>query len=178
MSEVQPRAHSLRVLQEDHDRFGAGPKWSFTVDSADAAGVAYVDCDLDLGYGDLGCDESDRNDTPVLDRMADEGMRFTDFYMSSPVCSPSRAALLTGCEPPASASVNPCYIAEYDLPDSRLRGPAQGASAASTAASAWSRVVGNHGRLTSSAPTSSSISVHPAMTPSAPAAFSRSITAR
>jgi arylsulfatase A len=58
-----------------------------------------MNCD-DLGYGDLGCYGSERNDTPVLDQLAADGMRFTDFYMASPVCSPSRAALLTGCYPP------------------------------------------------------------------------------
>lgn len=61
--------------------------------------IVLINCD-DLGYGDLGCYGSERNDTPVLDRMAAEGMRLTDFYMASPVCSPSRAALLTGCYPP------------------------------------------------------------------------------
>jgi arylsulfatase A len=53
----------------------------------------------DLGFGDLSCYGSDLNHTPRLDRMADEGMRFTDFYVASPVCSPSRAALMTGCYP-------------------------------------------------------------------------------
>ena len=61
--------------------------------------IVLINCD-DLGYGDLGCYGSTRNDTPVLDRMADEGLRLTDFSMASPVCSPSRAALLTGCYPP------------------------------------------------------------------------------
>ena len=61
--------------------------------------VVLINCD-DLGYGDLGCYGSTRNDTPVLDRMAQEGLRLTDFYMASPVCSPSRAAMLTGCYPP------------------------------------------------------------------------------
>lgn len=61
--------------------------------------VVLINCD-DLGYGDLGCYGSTSNETPVLDRMAAEGLRFTDFYMASPVCSPSRAALLTGCYPP------------------------------------------------------------------------------
>ena len=64
-----------------------------------APNIVVINCD-DLGYGDLGCYGSTRNDTPVLDRLAAEGMRFTDFYMASPVCSPSRAALLTGCYPP------------------------------------------------------------------------------
>ena len=67
--------------------------------SDDRPNVVLINCD-DLGYGDLGCYGSTRNDTPVLDRMAAEGLRFTDFYMASPVCSPSRAALLTGCYPP------------------------------------------------------------------------------
>lgn len=50
----------------------------------------------DLGYGDLGCYGSPTNQTPQLDRMAQSGMRFTDFLVSSAVCSASRAALLTG----------------------------------------------------------------------------------
>ena len=61
--------------------------------------VLLMNCD-DLGYGDLGCYESEHNDTPVLDGLSRQGMRLTDFYAASPVCSPSRGALLTGCYPP------------------------------------------------------------------------------
>ncbi len=61
--------------------------------------VVLINCD-DLGYGDLGCYGSTVNATPALDQMAAEGLRLDSFYMASPVCSPSRGALLTGCYPP------------------------------------------------------------------------------
>jgi arylsulfatase len=59
--------------------------------------VIFILCD-DLGYGDLGAYGS-RIRTPNLDRMASEGVRFTNFCAADPVCSPSRAALLTGRYP-------------------------------------------------------------------------------
>jgi arylsulfatase A len=61
--------------------------------------IILINCD-DLGYGDIGAYGSMVNKTPALDQMAAEGMRFTDFYMASPVCSPSRGAMMTGCYPP------------------------------------------------------------------------------
>lgn len=51
----------------------------------------------DLGYGDIGCFGSSRNRTPGIDRLADEGTRFTSFYVAQPVCTASRAALMSGC---------------------------------------------------------------------------------
>jgi len=53
----------------------------------------------DLGRQDLGCYGNSYIDTPAMDRLANEGMRFTNAYSSCPVCSPSRAALLTGKNP-------------------------------------------------------------------------------
>jgi arylsulfatase A-like enzyme len=53
----------------------------------------------DQGYADLGCYGAKGFSTPNLDQMADEGMRFTNFYVAASVCSPSRAALLTGSYP-------------------------------------------------------------------------------
>ncbi|MCL4111160.1 UNVERIFIED_CONTAM: hypothetical protein GTU68_038502 [Idotea baltica] len=53
----------------------------------------------DLGYGDLGCYGAQDVKTPNIDQLASEGMRFTDFQVPSSVCSPSRAALLTGRYP-------------------------------------------------------------------------------
>ena len=60
----------------------------------------------DLGYGDLGCYGSPNIRTPNLDRMAAEGMRFTQFYSAAEVCTPSRAALLTGRYPIRSGMCN------------------------------------------------------------------------
>lgn len=50
----------------------------------------------DMGYGDASCYGNRAYETPAVDRMAREGMRFTDFHSSGPVCSPTRAGLLTG----------------------------------------------------------------------------------
>ena len=57
--------------------------------------IIYILAD-DLGYGDLGCYGQKKVRTPNLDRMAAEGMRFTDHYAGSTVCAPSRACLMTG----------------------------------------------------------------------------------
>jgi len=53
----------------------------------------------DQGYGDLGCFGSETIKTPCVDRMAREGRRLTDFYVAAPLCTPSRAALMTGRYP-------------------------------------------------------------------------------
>ena len=50
-----------------------------------------------FGSGDLGCFGSRLHRTPNVDRLAVEGTRFTSFYVASGVCTPSRAALMTGC---------------------------------------------------------------------------------
>ena len=50
----------------------------------------------DLGYGDLGCYGSEVNRTPNIDRLAEAGLRFTDFHSAGPMCTPTRAAMLTG----------------------------------------------------------------------------------
>ena len=60
--------------------------------------IIVIFCD-DLGYGDLACYGSEHHRTPSLDRMAELGMMFTDFYVTSGVCTPSRSSLMTGCYP-------------------------------------------------------------------------------
>ena len=58
--------------------------------------IIFID---DLGYADIGPFGSELNRTPNLDRMAAEGMKLTDFYVAAAVCTPSRAALMTGSYP-------------------------------------------------------------------------------
>ncbi|MBD3676325.1 MAG: alpha/beta fold hydrolase [Planctomycetaceae bacterium] len=53
----------------------------------------------DQGYYDLGCYGATEVNTPHIDAMAQQGTRFTDYYAAAPICSPSRAGLLTGCYP-------------------------------------------------------------------------------
>jgi len=53
----------------------------------------------DQGYADLSCFGGDHVHTPRIDQMAAEGARLTNFYMAAPLCTPSRAALMTGCYP-------------------------------------------------------------------------------
>jgi arylsulfatase A len=60
--------------------------------------IIVIICD-DLGYGDLACYGHPNIKTPNLDTMAAEGVRFTDFYSTAPVCSPSRVGLMTGRSP-------------------------------------------------------------------------------
>lgn len=72
----------------------------------------------DLGYSDVAAYGSQRNRTPHLDRMAAEGLRFTDFHSNGPMCSPTRAALLTGMYPQRFGSDFESAlsgIADYDI---------------------------------------------------------------
>ena len=71
---------------------------AFTYGATPKPNVIIVFCD-DLGYADIGPFGAKAHDTPVLDRMAKEGMRLTDFYSTCPVCTPSRSSLMTGCYP-------------------------------------------------------------------------------
>lgn len=66
--------------------------------SAAPPNIILINCD-DLGYGDLGCYGAKDIRTPHLDRMAAEGTRFTDFSVTSALCTPSRASLMTGKYP-------------------------------------------------------------------------------
>lgn len=75
----------------------------------------------DLGFGDFGCYGAEFNETPHIDRLASEGMRFTDAYSACTVCSPSRAAILTGRYPARLHLTD--WIAGHKKPFARLAVP-------------------------------------------------------
>lgn len=72
------------------------PITGFSADKAAALPNIVMIVADDLGYGDLGCYGGTRARTPHLDRLANEGLRLTDFHANAASCSPTRAALLTG----------------------------------------------------------------------------------
>ena len=77
----------------------------------------------DLGWADLGCYGSKFHRTPALDAMAKSGLRFTNAYASAPVCSPTRAALLTG-KTPARLGITDWLPGHPIKPDHPLARPA------------------------------------------------------
>ncbi|MDC0177911.1 arylsulfatase [Polaribacter sp.] len=71
---------------------------SLKIASQDLPNIVLINAD-DLGYGDLGCYGATKVKTPNIDRLAEEGRKFTDAHSASAVCTPSRYALLTGQYP-------------------------------------------------------------------------------
>jgi len=70
----------------------------------------------DQGYGDLSCFGGEHVYTPNIDNMAKEGAKLTSFYVASPLCTPSRAALMTGCYP-RRVSMEPASSLAVELPN-------------------------------------------------------------
>ena len=68
----------------------------------------------DQGYNDLSCFGSKKIKTPYIDSIAKNGRKFTSFYVASPVCTPSRAALLTGCYPKRIGMENHVIFPQYN----------------------------------------------------------------
>lgn len=75
---------------------------SFSSFAQDKPNIIFIMVD-DLGYGELGCYGQEKMQTPRIDKMASEGMLFTDFYAGNAVCAPSRYSLVTGKHPGHSA---------------------------------------------------------------------------
>jgi arylsulfatase A-like enzyme len=77
----------------------------------------------DFGWRDLGCYGSTFYRTPNIDKLAKDGIRFTDYYAACPVCSPTRASILTG-RYPQRPNVTDWIPGRKDMPDQRLKRPA------------------------------------------------------
>src|SRR5438128_11477299 len=89
--------------------------------AAERVNVVFILAD-DLGWADLGCYGSKYHKTPNLDRLAAQGLRFTYAYAAAPVCSPTRAALLTGLYP-ARLNLTDWLPGRPDRPDQKLSRP-------------------------------------------------------
>jgi arylsulfatase A-like enzyme len=76
----------------------------------------------DLGWADVGVYGNTYHETPAIDRLAAQGMRFTDSYAAAPVCSPTRASILTG-KYPARLHLTDWIPGQEDLPGNRLKIP-------------------------------------------------------
>ena len=85
--------------------------------------IVYIFAD-DLGYGDLSCYGAKDINTPNIDQIAKQGIKFTEFYSASSVCSPSRAALLTG-RYPQRMGINTVFFPESftGIPDTEITIP-------------------------------------------------------
>lgn len=75
----------------------------------------------DMGWTDLGCYGSETYETPNIDKLATQGMKFTDAYAACPVCSPTRASILTGKYPARLHLTD--WIPGYDYTDTKLKRP-------------------------------------------------------
>ncbi|MEP4077177.1 sulfatase [Haloferula sp.] len=76
----------------------------------------------DLGYGDLSCQDSKNIDSPNIDQLATDGIRFTDFYSGSASCTPARAALMTGSYPSRVNMDNVLFPGSIDRHTKKVKG--------------------------------------------------------
>ena len=95
------------------------PGWAFPK-SQSRPNILFILAD-DLGWSQLGCYGSDFYETPNIDRLATEGMRFTDAYAACPVCSPTRASIMTGKYPARLHLTD--FISGGSFPAERLKQP-------------------------------------------------------
>ena len=93
---------------------------SFVAAAPEKPNVVFLLVD-DLGWGDFGCYGAEFNETPNIDKLAKDGMLFTNAYAACTVCSPSRAAILSGCYPARLHLTD--WIAGHNQPKAKLAIP-------------------------------------------------------
>jgi arylsulfatase A len=89
--------------------------------AASSPNIVFILAD-DLGWADLGCYGSKFHQTPNIDKLAAQGMRFTDAYAAAPICSPTRASILTG-KYPARLHLTDWLPGRKDMPSQKLLRP-------------------------------------------------------
>ena len=104
----------MSIITSRRALLGAFASAAFSWSRGTRPNIVLILCD-DLGFGDLGCYGNRIIHTPNLDRMAAGGVRFTEFHTTSPVCTPTRASLMTGHYPQRYG------IHSADVPESSLR---------------------------------------------------------
>lgn len=97
------------------------PRTAFSKTMSVPPNIVFILAD-DLGWADVGCNGSKFYETPQIDRLAKDGMRFTDAYAACPVCSPTRASILTG-KWPARLHLTDWIAGEGDSPNHKLLVP-------------------------------------------------------
>lgn len=92
---MKPIQHAVFFVLLAATLAGAAPAWGQGPVATRPPNIIYILAD-DLGYGELGCYGQEKIQTPHLDALAADGMRFTDHYSGHAVCAPSRCVLMTG----------------------------------------------------------------------------------
>lgn len=106
----QPDTQGIQYADYVDDPNTDGSQLALKADRGALPNIVVILAD-DLGYGDLSSNGSTVIHTPEIDKLADQGMRFTDAYSSMPVCTPSRAGLLTGRYPPRTGLITAAQAA-------------------------------------------------------------------
>src|SRR6516165_10085280 len=101
--------------------FLAGEKAGYAADKPQPPNFVFILID-DMGWRDAGCYGSTFYETPHIDRLAASGMRFTNAYAACPVCSPTRASILTGRYPPRY-NLTTFLPGRKDMPSQKLLQP-------------------------------------------------------
>jgi arylsulfatase A-like enzyme len=96
--------------------------WTFIAGAANPPNIVFILCD-DLGWRDVGCFGSTFHETPNIDRLATRGIRLTQAYAASPLCSPTRSSILTGQYPARIGITSPaCHLKEVQLEKKLAKG--------------------------------------------------------